>query len=451
MKIAKNLKIQTKQGAASIYIVLFTAILLGVITVGFVRIMLSESRQTTNYDLSQSAYDAALAGIEDGKIALLKYHECISNNESRENMSAECKTLVDAMRIGIQNGSCDTVQTVLGREQREHGEVIVQETKRSTDKGNSVAMQQAYTCVKIQEDLEDYRATLSVNDRTRLIPIRSVDNDNITGIRIRWFSARNKKKGQKEAMPKDMFNPLEDKNKPSAPPVLVAQFFQTPKDFTLTDFNYASPSNLRSNRANLVLHPVSSNGVSHLSKTKVAKTNDKRATNHPFNVQCKKAGSDFDCSLSFATPNEFSGNKLLDPVKDLVFSRNIATSFLKISMPYGVPTTDIAIELCTDRDSRAGDCLENGKKTANSKAKFIGVQSKIDSTGRANDLFRRLEARVELVDTHFPYPEFAIQMTGDRKSDLNKDTYATRNCWYTDSYGKNKNCNNTGKANASRL
>ena len=61
----KSTSIKTKKGATSIYIVAFTTMVLSILTISFVRIMVSEAQQTSNYDLSQSAYDSALAGIED--------------------------------------------------------------------------------------------------------------------------------------------------------------------------------------------------------------------------------------------------------------------------------------------------------------------------------------------------------------------------------------------------
>ena len=60
-----------KKGAAAIYVVIFTATLLSIIALSFVRLMLSEMSRTTNYSLSQSALNSALAGIEDAKIVLL--------------------------------------------------------------------------------------------------------------------------------------------------------------------------------------------------------------------------------------------------------------------------------------------------------------------------------------------------------------------------------------------
>ena len=60
-----------RRGGASIFIVAFTIIILSIIVLGFTRLIISEATKTSNTDLSQSAYDSALAGIEDAKIALL--------------------------------------------------------------------------------------------------------------------------------------------------------------------------------------------------------------------------------------------------------------------------------------------------------------------------------------------------------------------------------------------
>ena len=63
---------ESKKGVASLYAVVFATILFGVITLSFVRIILSEARQSDDDELSQSAYDSALAGVEDAKRAVNK-------------------------------------------------------------------------------------------------------------------------------------------------------------------------------------------------------------------------------------------------------------------------------------------------------------------------------------------------------------------------------------------
>ena len=54
-----------KKGATSIYVVVLGTLLFSVITVSFIRIIINEVTKTTNDELAQSAYDSALAGVED--------------------------------------------------------------------------------------------------------------------------------------------------------------------------------------------------------------------------------------------------------------------------------------------------------------------------------------------------------------------------------------------------
>ena len=76
----KAIKGETRQGASSFVMVMFFTMLLGIIMVGFISIMLSNIMSSTNYDLSQSAYDSSLAGIEDAKIMLLKFNNCAAHS-----------------------------------------------------------------------------------------------------------------------------------------------------------------------------------------------------------------------------------------------------------------------------------------------------------------------------------------------------------------------------------
>ena len=82
---------KTKKGATSLIVTMFFTLLAGILVLSFVSIMLSNINESTNYNLSQSAYDAALAGIEDAKIMLLEYNNCMARNDTT---SSRCKEML---------------------------------------------------------------------------------------------------------------------------------------------------------------------------------------------------------------------------------------------------------------------------------------------------------------------------------------------------------------------
>ena len=65
-----------KEGAASFYIVAISTLILVIVAASFAAVIISEVTRTSNDDLAQSAYDAALAGVEDAKLAYYNYQKC---------------------------------------------------------------------------------------------------------------------------------------------------------------------------------------------------------------------------------------------------------------------------------------------------------------------------------------------------------------------------------------
>ena len=91
------------------------------------------------------------------------------------------------------------------------------------------------------------------------------------------------------------------------------------------------------------------------------------------------------------------------------------SAFLIVSLPYGETISDFAVTLY-----HGGNVQE-----------FEGVQISVDSTGRTNQLVRRVETRLDPADLFFPYPQYALELSGDGGEALKKDFWITANCWYS--------------------
>lgn len=428
----KNRFTSFKSGAVSIYAVIFLTLMFGIITMSFVRIVINESISTANADLYKSAYDSALAGIEDAKIAVLKYHDCISQGYTANANAGEasCPRIIYEMEQGIATESCDVVARVLGREnggEDTQYSTIIQETQSTTDNGSSSYMEQAYTCVKITEETDDYLTTLTAADSTRIIPLHSADLTDINAIEFSWYSDVNASSNTTNYMIGSDSNStmLKDNSQTYAPPVVTFEIFQTDSANGVPYFNVAelSVNNARStgtDHAMLVFEPKSGTDKNIVSADTVLDHSDKYS-NDLIITNCKP-GERYACTTTIMLPPTYRGTP-----------RAAATTFLKVSLPYNRPSTDISVSLCKNWNSADNKCSEYTKLT--------GVQAAIDSTGRANDLYRRVEARVELVDLYYPYPESAIFLDG--ANETNKSYWVTNNCKRAEN-GSVSNCSNSG-------
>lgn len=431
-----NLRSATKPASASIYVVIFTTIILSIISLSFLRIVLSETAQTTDNELSQSAYDSALAGIEDAKIALLKYHDCLSRGKDQSGtFTEECKHIVETMEEFIQKDSCDTIAAVLKRPIRDSGSVMI-DSSTDLDKadgdGVSKVLDQAYTCVKVKTKVNNYLAYLDRENRSRIVPLRAIHKTDkrplkIESIKLQWHSASRLDENSKNPLRKNMkmhgpgLEPNPSEVEAFRPPMLKLQLVQAGNTFTLHDFNINN-GDKRTGRATLLLKPT--NGVSQDSNLISARTlalsadlNDNTVNEVSCKVDKIALGTDspFMCEVDINLPLPFRGEE-----------RAHSSSLLRISMPYAATSTDFSIGLCESKDGK--DC---------DNSEFAGVQAVVDSTGRAANFYRRIESRIELIDSSFPYPDYAIDAP---KSELNKDFYVTRNCWTEEG-----TCDNNGR------
>lgn len=427
-----NKHLSTRKGATSIYAVIFLTLMFGIITMSFVRIVINESISTTNADLYKSAYDSAMAGVEDAKIAVLKYHDCISQGYTANSNAGEtsCPRIIYEMEQGIASESCDVVARVLGREnggESTQYSTIIQETQSTSNKGSSSYMQQAYTCVKITEETDDYLTTLTAADSTRIIPLHSADLTDINAIEFSWYSDINASNNSTSYMigSDATSTELKDNSQTYAPPIVTFEIFQTDSSngvpyFSVGELSVNNVNSTGTDHAMLVFEPRSGNNVNVVSAATVLDHSDKY--NNDLIITDCKAGEKYACTTTIMFPPTYRNTQ-----------RAAATTFLKVSLPYQRPSTDISVSLCKNWDGSENKCSEYTKLT--------GVQAAIDSTGRANDLYRRVEARVELVDLYYPYPEYAIYLGG--ADETNKSYWVTSNCKRAEN-GSVSNCSNNG-------
>lgn len=368
-------KQNTQHGAVSLFVVIFAALLMTIVTVSFVQFMLRDQQQATLNDLSQSANDAALAGVEDAKRLLLLDQSC---RDGTAAASTNCPRIASALtpEVGKNETKCSTLADA---------ELVTQandETIIKQEEGDS-ALDQAYTCVKIGINTADYKNKLDLN-QSMLVPITGVST--FDRVEVSWFSRTDVSSTTSNpavgfpvtdtgvALPR-----VGDKWQFNYPALLRTQFIQTGASFNLTDFDDSQPGN-RSNMNTLYLYP-SKVGASELAFALDAR---KTSTNIPRQVDCKESFTDAEyvCTTTLVLPTPIGGNTA---------NRN---AFLRLTALYNGAHFSIKLK------NGAEDVL------------FNRVQPEVDSTGRANDVFRRVKARVELKGD-FTYPEAAIDMTSD--------------------------------------
>lgn len=375
-----------QSGAVSIFVVIFFMLLVTVVTVSFLRLMVNDQRQASNNDLSQSAYDSAQAGVEDAKRALLEHRKtCFSG-------AAACAASSNAITSDECNAALNGIAgtgSALGSNGKT-GEIMVQQSTTGNDK----ALDQAYTCVTIDLETSDYVGDIAAN-QSQLVPLISASS--FDRVQIQWFSKEDIASG---AVSLTNNRPLYTQaNWPlNRPSLMRAQLMQVAGNFKLDGFDAVSGA--QSNSATMFLYPTNQAGISERIMTdydqrKTSPTdnpNPKDSLTTPTAVSCTSSlvAGGYACSTVLVLPQAIGG----------AGNNSDRTAFLRLLPFYNATHFRVT--------------LWNGPVSPSSSVvNFKDVQPSIDSTGRANDLFRRVQSRVDLFDTTFPYPEAAIEVTGN--------------------------------------
>lgn len=358
-----------ERGAVSLFVVIFAALLLSVVTVSFVRVMNQEQRNATDNDLSQSAYDSALAGVEDAKRVVL------ACNQGRVSACT-----------AIRSNACDTVARAGIASEATVGTNT--ETPIQTQSSGGSELDQAYTCVKIDTTSTDYLVDMQ-EAQTVMVPLRAVGT--VTKVELNWFKEErdnitpaNATAAMATLTPLASTGTLPKKaNWPANGPALMeAQIIQPNASFTVADLDASDTTQT------VYLFP-SNAGTSGFGLINVRRDTPStpRAT---------------DCDTVRYTNGGYLCSVVMDLAKPLPAGSELA--FLRLSTIYRGSSVQVIM-----RDA------------GNQPVRFEGVQFTVDSTGRANDIFRRVESRLSTAVSEFPYPEGAVDIAGS----LCKDFYVS--------------------------
>lgn len=406
-----------KRGAASFYIVAFSTLILMVVAISFAAVIIAEMERTSNDDLSQSAYDSALAGIEDAKLAYYDYQNCKMSVGDGGELKDRCEKIVQMMEKQYtvegtgqtDEEKCSMIWEILDRGQ---GNQIVE-----SNTGNN--MQQYTTCVTMNDLLPDYKGSLNSGSPMDVVKVKfelvnGFKYDNITKVRLKWYSTedatRDYPDSNNDTLSFGNYRSSSGVGFPAAPipvstpPTVYLAMIQTGLSFDMSSFYKVE--NGKTNRGMLYLVPsatrpsagkahnynvaTSADGVTNLiGADAMVKSNDKTVENLPYVVQCTKDASDVEeyaCSVDINLPKPVGGGE-----------RSSETFRFVVGLPYGQPQTDFSLEfLCNDRSCGRNATVDlSGAAAGESQAMLKGVQLEVDSTGRANDLYRRVVARLK--------------------------------------------------------
>ncbi|MDB5165146.1 MAG: hypothetical protein JWM00_36 [Candidatus Saccharibacteria bacterium] len=364
---------QTKnrqQGAVSLFVVIFTALLVIIVTVGFVQLMVRNQQQATQSDLSQSAYDSALAGVEDAKRAMVISKKCASD---------PAPTVCQGIDAKLDSQQCSTLSAIFDGSATDERKIQQSVSDESLD--------QAYTCVKIIQNTPDYTRKGLQPGKSHLIPLRVAPGESFDKIEIKWFtrddisedfSGDNTLPANYASMPFPMSGDDTRWGK-TAPPLLRTQLIKTGSSFTLSSLETTGGLG---NANTLFLYPTNIGLDVPFSADPGI---DGPIHSTPQSVKCNNSQfseGDYACTVTLTLPEPTSG------------------AYLRLSALYN--------------KTRYKVVMKNGDAVV----RFHGVQPEVDSTGRANDLFRRVNARIQFESTDFPYPEDAVDLYGSLCKDF---------------------------------
>ena len=358
-----------ESGLVSILTVIFFIIFISILIVGFIKITTDEARQATDNDLSASALASAQSGIEDEK-RVISY--CLDPAGGASGHTVACNDILnsgssgDPCSVFTANGPMNGLRNSLKGLTVLDDKIVV-----GVDDGR---FQQYYTCLNIIKNTSDLQFDL-VEGRSQMMPLTLTAGD-LTSLNVEWSGTGTYalQSGISFILPRYTLW----KNPSSAlgttmPPVVRLQFIPyTPAAVDLD----ASETGSRT----VFLVPTDAGSASVDIATQdgrqLAPQGQPRAGAVP---------------MSFATCDVTAG--YLCKI-DLTGFTPGSRYYVRSTVLYGAGTTM--------------------KLTPNGgTAVFDGVSPRIDVTGVANDVYRRIVSRVMFQIPFNAFPEYALESETD--------------------------------------
>ncbi|MBC7746823.1 hypothetical protein H7Y40_02490 [Pedobacter sp.] len=371
-----------ESGVVSIFIVIFFMIFMSVIVVGFVKTVNDDQAQATDSDLSASALASAQSGAEDGKRVLL-----LCKTPATPAIAAACATVLTNPACSAVTSNATLVDSL---------NIDVDTAGGRSDgivSGNS-EYQQRYTCMTIKTKTSSVEGLSVAKNASELIPL-TADGGTFDSVQFSWHATAETRDGALTAF--RTINPLglpaQDQWKNASGASYAAamrlEFIAYPK----TGVNL---NTLDADTRTVLLLPGSAStpvATINLNALDIRDTNPSTATEYsPQLVRCQATG-EYGCT---------SRIQLAGTPSPATYSY-----FLRVSSLYS--SAYIKAEL---------------KNAAGGIVQFDNVQPVIDVTGRANDVFRRIQTRVQY-DASMYLPQYAVEVNSLCKNMTVTDVNAT--------------------------
>lgn len=350
-----------QDGFVAIFSVIFFALLALVITVGFIRVTITEQQQALNNDLTARALAAAEAGVEDAKRAISYYIDMPGSDPEK-----------DVLLNAFKADGCDSI----------YGNNVIQNALNIRGDGQVTPGQNLYyTCLDVDLDTPDFLATASPGETTT-IPLRSTAD--YKSVQLEWHLVSESAGSDGDGglpdfypnigeLPKvSEFSDMGGSNEP--PAYLRVQLVGAQKNGNI------SRDDLYERSRTVFLTP-SAGGLNEFTiDVEDPRGFNKAGKSSPIPVDCNEVASgQYACQVDITMP----GGPL---------SPNSNDYFLEVTPLY--------------RDTHLRAQLRDDGDTVN----FRAVQPRVDSTGRAADVFRRIAVRVSMPGSSHESLRYGVQV-----------------------------------------